>query len=363
MSDASAPRGGFSSADQGHLVAAAALDPIRVHTSQHETGDVVLSPSTSHRTGWYGLPTAVRHMISDGLDRLQVGEHRLATSGYTTSFAATFKGDDGHVFVRAVPETDTGVFAKITRESRVLTWLGADVPAPSIKFAMTAVISSCRWHVVATEQLPTTRFGAATNHHDLAALSETLTDMSARVSGRHLDPVGRRLQLEAPHRPNQAPWYFAIASGDTRAPLGFPAWLKDRSRELANLAMEATQVINWDSLSHSGIRPNRTAFTPDGVRITGWSDVSLAPKWADWVTALTWARAEDAPVDFWLGASELTAHVPPRHIDAFLAAAAAHHAQQLDLLPQAGYEASVAWLHHDAAVTALSWIAERRNWA
>jgi len=313
--------------------------------------------ATAQRPAWEELPAVVREALSERLGS-PVVEARTAGGGFTRGFAAVLSTADGdRAFVKASPEDDP-LAAAYAREAEITAILPTGVPAPRLRWTMTAAGWYAICLVAVDGRLPGLPW-------DPAELNAAL-DAHATAAAALARPPAALVALGLPAladiaRTDLSRWQEIAAH---RAPVpAMPRYGVRRLDELAELEAALPAYVESPAVMHCDLRLDNIIVDRSGQAwICDWNWLCHGPAWVDTVSLLVTAYASGLDADGLLATHSTTQGVPAEAADAALAALTGYYLVSAGLGDTGAAPALRSHQRWTGKVT-LRWLAERRGWA
>ena len=275
--------------------------------------------ATAFRPAWTDLPAEVRSLVELKLGSAVVGAV-VARSGFTPGFAATLqlaRGD--RVFLKAASSADDrahgwSLSSAYRDEAHKLALLPPGIGAPRLFWHQDLALAGEQWILLALEHLPGRPPRRPWRSAELRTVIERLTANAVRLSPPQFDPVVAGLD------PVRVETLFieqgVLRLAAVRARDGASPWLAN----ISDLYDGGDAALTGETLLHFDIRDDNVLIGPAGeVWIVDWNWPALGAPWIDLLCLLLSARGDGLDVERILAENPLTASVPPRSINVFLA--------------------------------------------
>jgi len=315
--------------------------------------------ATARRPSWKELPDAVRTAVEERLGA-RVVRARSQDAGFTAGFASRLRLDDGSgAFVKAVNGVDhPSIRLAYRQEAAVVAALPDRVPAPRLRWS--AELDG-GWFVLAFHEIDGRPPHRPWRVPQLRAVLAALGPLAAALT-----PVPQgmpALPSVAHDQPHFGYWRELADDPDAGALLPrHPHLPRQRMERLAELEERWVAAASGDCAVHFDLRDDNVLLDGEGaVWICDWNWLTVGAPWLDLVGLLVAAHGDGLDADAALAAHPLARGVPPRAVDAFLAALAGYYtaAAGQEHLP------SSPWLRHHQAWyrdATMSWLGRRLRW-
>ncbi len=274
--------------------------------------------ATASRPTWEALPREVRALIEE-----RAGSAVLQSisqgAGFTSGFASRLVLADGsRLFVKAASsELSEVAHPSYVHEAEVVSALPVEVPAPRVRWAEHVGT----WVVLGIDDVEGRSPQRPWQSDELELVLAALTGLATALT-----PVPASLGTIAPvsEYDDEMSFWRKRSAGDPVAlsrPLA-PAW-EARLPGLAALESEWTTLCDGDTATHFDLRDDNVLLTADGqVLVCDWKWLTRGAAWLDLAGLLVSAHGDGHDADTLWRSHPLSAGVPARALDAFLAALA-----------------------------------------
>lgn len=276
--------------------------------------------ATAQRPSWLSLPADLRALVEEHLGQPVMGADSQG-GGFTNGFASRLRLADGsRVFVKAVSRRQSpDVFASYEQEVLVARATPKNVPAPRLRWTA----EQDDWLVLAFEDVAGRTPQRPWQPDELRAVLDMLTPLAAALTP---SPAALpHLETTADIDHGFSFWRRLAdgqASDDPR--LVSKLW-RGHLAALAALEGDWATLAAGDTAVHFDMREDNLLLTEDGqVLVCDWNWLSLAAPWVDLVGLLISVHGDGLDADASLAEHPLARDVPPRAVDAFLAALAGY---------------------------------------
>jgi len=282
------------------------------------------------------------------------------TSGFTGSYAGSVRCTDGsRAFVKAAGPDLPFVVAALSQEATVLGILPPGIPAPSLIGSAEAQ----GWSILVLGVIEGTMPGQPWTAAEIDAVHKaclTVVELTTPCPDELRWPsVGEGMAKDA----KVLDVGRAMAAERFELPLGMPAWVLGRQREITTLTLGAEDHLVGNTLCHGDIRPDNLLVDASAKAwVVDWNWVGAGPAWVDLVGLLPMMSWQGNDVDELLATSPLTREADPEGIDGFVAVIAAYMMSGLDAEPPPGCTPALRQHQRLMAHMFLEFLRRRRGW-
>lgn len=316
--------------------------------------------ATAVRPDWSQLPDELRAAIAARLGTAVTGV-TTAGAGFTSGFAAVLRLADGErVFVKAASLSSRPPLADwYAREAAVTALLPARVPAPRLRWSLTAG----GYHAVCFDAVDGRPPALPWQPAQLDAALSAWADAAAALRR----PPAELVALGLPGLPEllraDLSWWTASQAGRT-GPVPAPAYARDRVGELAALEGALPAYAHSPGVIHCDLRLDNVVIDTTGAAwICDWNWPCHGPAWFDTASLLVSAYASGLDADRLFAEHPTAQDAPADALDATLAAMSGYWLVRSAAAPPTGSSPHMRDHQRFSGRTALAWLAARRGWS